>query len=312
MKTLTIIAPVYNEEEVIERFYTVLKAELDQIKERYDSKILFVMDRGTDGTINVLKKIATSDPSVQVLALSSRFGHQMSLLAGIDHADSDAVVMMDSDLQHPPELIASMLQEFEKGTDIVFTVRENTEKIGFFKKTLSKLFYRCINLMSDTHINENAADFRLVSRRVLKVLQEKIRERNIFLRGLISWIGFKQTALPYSAQERPGGKSKYSLGRRVQLAAHGVFSFSKKPLQASIFLGALFALCSFVFGVATCVQYFLTSSFPSGWATMVILLSGFSGIQLIFLGIVGQYIGNIFDEVKGRPHYLVEEKINIQ
>jgi glycosyltransferase involved in cell wall biosynthesis len=308
MKTLTVISPVYNEVDGIEQFYQELKKVLKPLK--YDAKILFVLDRGTDGTLDVLRKIANKDPSVQVLALSSRFGHQMSLLAGIDHTHSDVAIMMDSDLQHPPQLIPLMIEEFEKGKEIVYTIRTETVKIPFFKKFLSKTFYRFINLMSDTHVNENAADFRLISGRVLKILKEQIRERNIFLRGIISWMGFEQVGIPFVAQERFAGTTKYSFTRRVKLGAAGIFSFSKKPLQAAIFLGSILALLAFAFGLFTCVQYFTHKSFPTGWATIVTLISLFSGIQLIFLGIVGEYIGNIFDEVKARPHYLVEEKVN--
>ncbi len=307
--SLTIISPVFNEVDVIEHFYKELKTVLTPLK--YTSKILFVLDKSSDGTIDVLKKIAHQDPSVQILSLSSRFGHQMSLLAGIDHADADMAIMMDCDLQHPPELIPKMIEEFEKGKEIVYTVRLDTEKIGMGKKLLSRLFYRFINSMSDTHINESAADFRLVSRRILKILKEQIRERNIFLRGIFSWIGFEQTAISFTANQRFAGKSKYSLSRRVKLGTHGVFSFSKKPLKAAILLGSLLAVSSLIFGLFTCVQYLFHKSLPSGWTTLITLISGFSGIQLIFLGILGEYIGNIFDEVKARPHYLVAEKINL-
>lgn len=309
MKRLAVISPVFNEVAVIEHFYNELKGVLKTLN--YESKILFVLDRSSDGTIDVLRKLAKEDPSVQVLALSTRFGHQMSLLAGIDHADADLAIMMDCDLQHPPQLIPQMIQEFEKGKDIVYTIRTDTQNIGFFKKMLSKLFYRFINLISDTHINESAADFRLISGRVLKILKEQVREKNIFLRGIFSWMGFDQSAIRFSAHDRFAGKSKYSLSRRVKLGTQGVFSFSKKPLQAAIFVGTILAVGAFAFGLFTCVQYFFHRSFPTGWATIISLVSGFSGIQLIFLGIVGEYIGNIFDEVKGRPHYIIEEKMNI-
>lgn len=309
MKTLTVITPVYNESEVIEQFYKELKLVLSKLN--YDSKILFVLDRSTDGTFDILKKIARDDPAAQVLSLSSRFGHQMSLLAGLDHSNSDIAIMMDSDLQHPPEIIPQLIAEYEKGHDIVYTIRLDTEKIGVVRKMLSKLFYQCINLISETHINESAADFRLISKRVLQILKEQIRERNVFLRGIMSWIGFDQKAITFNAKQRPAGQSKYSLSRRIRLGAHGVFSFSKKPLQAAIIFGFLLAAAGFMFGIFTCVQYFFHKTLPLGWATLVALLTGFSGIQLIFLGIVGQYIGGIFDEVKGRPHYLIAEKLNL-
>lgn len=312
MKTVTVVCPVYNEEAVIELFYREVKAVLNKLTDRYQSRILFVVDRGQDATLDILKRIAELDPSVMILALSSRFGHQMSLLAGIDHSDADAVIMMDSDLQHPPELLPVMLQEYEKGYDIVYTLRQDTPDINWFKRTSSKLFYRLINRISEVPINESAADFRLISRRVATLFQTQIRERNLFLRGMIGWIGFKTTGLPFQVRKRPAGKSKYSIRRMIRFGTDGVVSFSKSPLQAAIVLGLALALFGFTFAFITLVQYFLDKSLPPGWATLIILLSIFSGIQLTFLGIIGAYIGAIFDEVKSRPHYIVEEMINFQ
>ena len=312
MKTLTVISPVYNEAEVIEDFYHALKTQLKKLSGRYTSEIIFVMDRSTDGTLAILKKIAQSDKSLKILALSSRFGHQMSLLAGIDHADSDAVIMMDCDLQHPPELIPDLLAEFEKGSDVVYTIRKDIKESSFFKRISSKWFYRFVNLISEIPINESAADFRLISRRVAMALKEQFRERNMFLRGLISWIGFTQTGVSFTVRQRIAGKSKYSVGRLLSFSMFGIVSFSKKPLQAAIFLGTVFAGFGFIMVVVTFIQYFIYVSLPSGWTTLVILLSVFSGVQLIFLGIIGEYIAGIFDEVKGRPRYIVEEKVNFQ
>ncbi|PIS02453.1 MAG: glycosyltransferase [Chlamydiae bacterium CG10_big_fil_rev_8_21_14_0_10_42_34] len=309
MKTLTVILPVFNEEEVIETFYHKLKAVLKPLS--YDSEILFVVDRSTDRTADILREISKQDLSVKVLILSSRFGHQMSLLAGIDYTNSSVVIMMDCDLQHPPELIPQMLQAYESGYDVVYTIRTETENLGLIQKLTSKMFYHLMNRISDTPINENAADFRLISLRVLNILKSQIRERNIFLRGIISWMGFNQIGIPFKANVRTAGQSKYPFSQRVKLGVQAVFSFSKKPLQASIFIGASLATLAFIFGWITCIQYFLNHSIPSGWTTIVILLSGFSGIQLFFMGIIGQYIGNIFDEVKSRPHYIVDEKINM-
>lgn len=310
MKTLTVVCPVYNEEEVIEAFYTELKGVLLNLAESYQSKIIFVVDRSEDTTLDILKRIAQLDSSVMIIALSSRFGHQMSLLAGIDHCNSDIVIMMDSDLQHPPALIPTMLREFEQGYDIVYTLRQDTLEINLMKRASSKLFYRFINYIANVPINENAADFRLISRRVAELFQNQIRERNQFLRGLFSWVGFKSIAIPFEARGRSAGKSKYSVGRMMRFAADGIISFSKRPLQAAILVGLAFALLGFLLALITVIQYFLYSSLPPGWATLVITLSVFNGIQLIFMGIIGQYIGAIFDEVKGRPHYIIEEKIN--
>lgn len=310
MKTLTVICPVYNEEEVISLFYRELKGVLDQLTGQYVPSILFVVDRCTDHTLEILRMIADEDPVVRILALSSRFGHQRSLLAGIDHCDADVMIMMDSDLQHPPALLPQMLAAFEAGYHIVHTVREDTDEIALLKRLSSKLFYRVLNTISQVPINESAADFRLLSRRVIEVFQKHIRERNLFLRGLVSWVGFKSVALPFQVRQRSAGKSKYSFSRMVRFGIDGIVSFSKRPLQAAIFVGVAFAAFGLLFALLTLTQYFYLASLPSGWTTLTILIATFSGIQLIFLGIIGEYIGAIFDEVKSRPHYIVEEKIN--
>lgn len=312
MKTLTVICPVYNEEAVIEAFYKELSSVLETLKDRYACTVLFVMDQGTDSTFEILKSISQQNEAVQVLAMSGRFGHQMSLLAGLDHCNSDVAVMMDSDLQHPPGLIPVLLEKYEEGYDVVYTCREDNPNIGFLKQTTSRLFYRFINRISDVPIRESAADFRLVSRRVLSIFQTEIRERNQFLRGLFNWVGFDSAVVSFKVQERRAGESKYSMRRMLRFATDGIVSFSKKPLQAAILAGLCFAAFGFALTVLTIIQYFLYSSWPPGWATLVILMSVFSSTQLVFLGILGEYIGAIFDEVKARPHYIVREGLNIR
>jgi glycosyltransferase involved in cell wall biosynthesis len=312
MKTLTVICPVYNEEKVISVFYQELTRVLTTLTAKYASSILFVVDRCTDRTLEVLRSIAIEDSSVRVLALSSRFGHQHSLLAGIDHSDADVVIMLDSDLQHPPALLPQMLAAYEAGYDVVYTFREDTNEIAALKRLSSRLFYRLLNSISEIPINASAADFRLMSRRVVKVFQEQIRERNLFLRGLVGWVGFKSLGISFQVEQRRAGKTKYSLGRMIRFGIDGIVSFSKRPLQAAIIVGVAFALFGLLYAVITLVQFFYLKSLPSGWTTLTILISMFSGIQLVFLGIIGEYIGAIFDEVKHRPHYLVDEKINFR
>lgn len=309
MKTLTIIAPVYNEEEVILDFYHELKSELEKLA-GYKATILFSVGRGTDRTVELLKDVAKKDKMVRVLYLSARFGHQLQLLAGIDHADADVLIMMDSDLQHPPSVIPELLSEFEKGNDVVYTVREETTDQPRLRKLCSDVFYALLNRISDVHISGNAADFRLISRRVSDIVKESVRERNLFLRGIFPWIGFNQSSVRFTAEPRRAGKSKYSLSRLITFGLSGVVSFSRKPLRLTILAGLLFALFGFLYALFTIVQYFFLESLPSGYATLVVLLSVFGGLQLIFLGIIGEYIGAIFDEVKKRPHYIVDEKIN--
>lgn len=307
---LTVIAPVYNEEEVIGAFHARLSEVLASLAD-IDAKILYVVDRSTDNTLEVLRGIVSRDPCAKVIALSSRFGHQMSLVAGIDNSlDSDAIIMMDSDLQHPPELIPELIEKFRRGFEVVFTVRRDTEDINPLRKMASNLFYRLLANLSRVPMNANAADFRLISGRVANILSTDFRERNMFLRGLFTWIGFRQTGVDYVARKRAGGYSKYSLSKMLQLATAAILSFSTKPLQLGIFVGVVFSLLSFTLMIWTVIEYFIDRSIPSGWTTLVVLLLMFSGIQLIVLGIIGAYIGGIYEEVKDRPRYIIDEEIS--
>ena len=306
---LTVIAPVYNEEEVIAAFHARL-SEVFASLEDVDAKVLYVVDRCTDNTLEILRQLASRDPCAKVIALSSRFGHQMSLVAGIDNSlDADAVIMMDSDLQHPPELIPELIENFRRGFDVVFTVRRDTEEINPFRKLAGNLFYSLLSRLSRIQMNANAADFRLISGRVAKILSTDFRERNMFLRGLFTWIGFRQTSVDYIARKRSGGYSKYSFSKMMQLATAGILSFSTKPLQLGIFVGIGFSLLSVLMIAWVVVEYFVDKTIPSGWTTLVVALLLFSGIQLVVLGIIGAYIGGIYEEVKNRPRYLIEEEI---
>lgn len=312
MEKINIILPVYNEAEAIDNFNSVLFEVIGSLKDKYFFEVIYVLDKSEDNSLSILKKICAQNANVKLLSLSRRFGHQMSLLAGIDKCDGEAAIMMDSDLQHPPSLIPAMLAEFENGYDIVYTIRQDSADISLLKRLSSKLFYRFINLISRVPINENAADFRLISKRVVKLFQEKIRERNQFLRGLFSWIGFRSLGIPFRVGPRFAGKSKYSMSQMMRLAVHGIISFSRAPLQAAVFVGFIFAFLGLFYATITFIQYFFNNSFPSGWTTLTILISVFSGVQLIFLGIIGEYIAAIFDEVKARPHYIIDEEINFE
>ncbi|MDH5523641.1 MAG: glycosyltransferase family 2 protein [Desulfobulbaceae bacterium] len=311
LRTLQVVSPVYNEENMIGLFYEALKNVLVKLEDRYDWKILFVMDRSTDRSLQVLRDLAEKDDRVQVLGLSNRFGHQMSLVAGIDHTDSDAVIMMDSDLQHPPELIPQMLDAFEQGNDVVFTIRREPKDSSAIKRMGSRAFYRLMNRLSELSLSSGEADFRLISRRVADVFKNDIRERNQFLRGLFRWVGFERVGISYDPADRIEGVSKYNWSRMFSFASSGIVSFSKKPLQYAIFLGIFFSFMGLLSAVYTFISFFISDQVPSGWTTLSILVSVFGGIQLFFLGIIGEYIGAIFDEVKSRPLYLVEEYINI-
>lgn len=306
---LTVITPVFNEEQVIEHFYTRTRNVLNTMTD-VQANILFVVDRCTDNTLDILRALVATDPDARVIALSSRFGHQMSLLAGIENSlNADAIIMMDSDLQHPPELIPELVENFKQGFDVVYTVRRDTQDVGFIRKNLGNAFYQLLGKLSKVPINANAADFRLISARVAKILSSDFQESNMFLRGLFSWMGFQQIGVEYIAEKRFAGESKYSLSRMIQLATAGILSFSTKPLQLGIFVGTCFASLAFLLIIVAIIKYFMVQSIPNGWTTLVVLLLFFSGIQLIVLGIIGTYIGGIFDEVKGRPRYIIEEEI---
>jgi len=306
---LTIIAPVFNEAQVISQFYERTKSVLNNLTD-IEGRILFVVDRSSDDTLSILRDIVSRDRNAKVIALSSRFGHQMSLLAGIENSvDADAVVMMDSDLQHPPELIPELLQAFTDGFDVVYTVRRDTEKVGFIRKSIGSAFYRILRYLSKAPINANAADFRLISKRVARILATDFRERNMFLRGLFAWIGFNQKGVEFTATNRFAGTSKYSLSRMLNLAMAGILSFSTRPLYAGIFVGVGFAGLAFMLMLGAVVAFFLDRTIPSGWTTLVTLLLLFSGIQLIMMGVMGAYIGGIYEEVKARPRYIIDEVI---
>jgi dolichol-phosphate mannosyltransferase len=306
---LTIVTPVFNEEQVISHYHARTRSVLDKLDD-VDATILFVVDRSTDHTLDVLRTVVARDPASKVIALSSRFGHQMSLFAGIENArDADVIVMMDSDLQHPPELIPQLLAKFRQGADVVYTVRRDTEDVGYVRRTVGNAFYRLLGYLSRIPINANAADFRLISHRVALSLSADFKERNMFLRGLFSWMGFKQTSVEYIAERRFAGESKYSLSRILSLAMAGILSFSTRPLHAGIFVGVGFASLAFLLMFWAIVSYFIDRSIPSGWTTVVMLLLLFSGVQLIVIGIMGAYIGSIYEEVKRRPRYIIEEEI---
>lgn len=309
MLKLTVITPVYNEEQVIESFYLRTRKVLDALQD-VDAKLIFVVDKCGDRTVEILRTLAAQDPRITVLALSSRFGHQMSLLAGIDKAqDADAVIMMDCDLQHPPELIPQLLANFAFGYDVVYTLRKDTENVHWLRKRTGNLFYWLLSLLSDVPVNANAADFRLISGRVARILVNQFPERTMFLRGLFSGIGFKQTGIEFVAEQRHAGQSKYSLAKMLQLAVAGILSSSTKPLHLGIIVGLGFSLLSFLFMFFAIAKFFVVQALPSGFTTLVVLVVMLSGIQLIVLGIMGSYIGAIFMEVKGRPRYIVEEEI---
>jgi glycosyltransferase involved in cell wall biosynthesis len=311
VRTLTVVCPVYNEEGVILAFHAELGRALAAVAGRWSWSVIYVVDRGTDRTLDLLRGLAAADRSLRVLALSSHFGQQASLLAGLDHCDADAVVMMDCDLQHPPALIPELLDAYEKGHDVVYTVREDTPEIPLVKRLTARWFYRLVNAISETPIREGAADFRLVSRRVVEVFQHHIRERGLFLRGLFSWVGFPSCPVRFRVGARRAGRTKYSLARMLRFGTGGVVAFSRVPLRAALALGALLGALGTVALAAGLARWLAGGEPLVSEETLAGLLVGCAGVQLVFLGVLGEYLGAVLDEVKARPHYIVEERINL-
>jgi dolichol-phosphate mannosyltransferase len=311
-KSLSVICPAYNEQEIIKQFIIELVKVLKSVEENYSWDIIFVLDRSTDSTLEILKEFVNQITNIKILVLSSRFGHQMSLVAGIDHCESDIIIMMDSDLQHPPELIPKLLDAYESGNDIVYTIRNKPSDANPIKRLGSRFFYRLINFLSDVPLESGEADYRLISKRVASIFKNDIRERNQFLRGLFSWVGFTRKGIRYDSAERIYGESKYTWPRIIKFALSGIISFSRKPLQYAIIVGLMLSLVGVLLATYSFFMYFYGEQVPSGWTTLSIVISIFGGMQFLFLGIIGEYIGSIFDEVKARPLYIVEDKINIE
>lgn len=309
MKTIDIILPVYNEEEGIAGFHEELFATLDSLADAYCFHVIYVLDRSRDNTFSTLKKLAIHSENVTVLHLSRRFGHQMSLVAGIDRSRGDAIVMMDCDQQHPPAVIPLLLEKFEEGYDVVHTVRRYRDQNGFLKKWTSKIFYRFQNALSPVELQESAADFRLISSKVARVFQNSIREQNQFLRGLFQWVGFQSATISFLSPPRAAGRTKYRPIRLFAFAITGITSFSKIPLRLASLMGFVISTLSLLYGLWLILGYFSSGQFPRGYTSLIVVVLFIGGLQLTFLGIIGEYIGSIFDEVKHRPLYVIDEII---
>jgi dolichol-phosphate mannosyltransferase len=300
----SVVVSVYNEEECLQMFYDSLSETLASLKISYE--IIFVNDGSTDNSLAVLKNIATSDNTVRIVNFSKNFGHEAAMLAGIDYSYGESVICMDSDLQHPPEKIPEMLRKNAEGFDVVNMVRAARKDARLMQKMSSKLFYKFINGISSVKLAESASDFFLISKKVCKILQNDYRERTRFLRGIIQLVGFKKTTIEFEAPKRAAGKSKYSFFKLLKLSFTAISAFSKVPLQIGIGTGLIFVVLSIVLIIFSFVMWILGKTIP-GYTTLIIFFSAFAGIQLFVIGLIGQYISYIFDEVKGRPVYVVDE-----
>ena len=303
---LSVIVPCCNESEVIDMFYERLAPVLRSL-DHVDVEMIFVDDGSTDNTLERLNRIAARDHAVRVCSLSRNFGHQIALTAGLDFAAGDAVVMMDSDLQHPPTLIPELVRKWREGFDVVSAIREKTEGETWFKNLTSRGFYTLLNALSSTKIPQGAADFCLISRRVADSLRG-MPERHRFLRGLISWAGFPRTFVPYVAPHRAAGKTKYSPVKMVALALDAVFSFSAEPLRLALRAGLTITVLGFFYLAWTLIKGYLLHALVPGYSSLIGVTLILGGCQLAFIGLIGQYLARVFEEVKGRPIYLVKQE----
>ena len=306
-KRITLVAPAYNEAEGLSHFAQAVSSEMAALP--YDYTLLFVNDGSTDRTREVLEKLHEADPQhVAVIHLSRNFGHQAALTAGMDYAGGDAVITMDSDMQHPPALIPRMLESWREGFDIVQTIRKSNDRSGWFKNATSRAFYSLVNGFSSTRIEPNASDFRLLSRRVVELFRRDLRERDRFLRGLVSWVGFPVARLEFEAPARLAGKTKYSLSKMASLARIGMISFSRAPLRLAVVSGFAISAVSLLYGLfALAAWLFFSRSLVPGWASIILVSTFLGGANLLFLGILGAYVASIVEEIKERPIYVVDE-----
>lgn len=302
---LSVVTPCYNESEVIGLFYGAIKPVLESLP-GLDYELVVVDDGSTDDTLIQLNRIAASDPHVRVCSLSRNFGHQIALTAGLDAAAGDAVIMMDCDLQHPPSLIPVLVARWREGFDIVSALREKTEGETRFKSFTSRSFYALLNALSGTKVPPGAADFCLISAQVRQVLSS-MPERHRFLRGMISWVGFRRAFVPYEAPRRAAGTSKYSMVKMIGLALDAVFSFSAEPLRLALRAGVTIAVLGFVYLVWTLGYGYMIRGLQPGYASQIGVTLLLGGCQLAFIGLIGQYLSRVFEEVKGRPVYLLKQ-----
>lgn len=300
---LSIVVPVYNEENNIELLVEKISAFLTN---KIVFEIIFVNDGSTDKTLENIKNISDRTNNIFYLSFSRNFGHQNALRAGIEHSTGDAVITMDGDLQHPPEILPLMIDEWLSGHDIVYTKRKDTSEDGWFKRITARWYYYLINLIANINLESGTADFRLLDKKVVKSLK-MFSEKGIFYRGLIPWIGFKQTTVSYVPLRRIHGYSKYSIRKMVRLAWDGITAFSLFPLRAAAIVGLTLAFLSFMYVLYALYIKFFTSDAISGWLSVMAGVYLLGGIQLIFLGLCGEYIGRIFMEVKKRPNYILAD-----
>jgi polyisoprenyl-phosphate glycosyltransferase len=301
---LSVCAPVYNEEDLVEEFYRRTTAAL----QGYDYELVVVNDGSKDRTPEILDSLAADDPRLRVVHLSRNFGHQPALTAGLEHARGDAVVMLDADLQDPPELIKHMIDAWSEGADVVYMVRQQREGESYFKLATAHWFYKLFRALAQVDLEPNSGDFRLLDRRALDALLS-MGERSRFLRGMTVWVGFTQTAIGYDRDPRYAGETKYPFRKMLRFSLDAILSFSHTPLQLSTYLGFLISSVALL-AIPVVIILRLLHSYLPGFSTITIAILLLGGIQLIAIGVIGEYVARIYDEVKRRPLYVVREQRN--
>ncbi len=311
MPKVSVVIPMYYEEEVAEECYKRVKNVLISLKD-YEHEILFVNDGSKDKTLEILESIAEKDKQVKVISFSRNFGHQCAVTAGLQYVTGDAIVVIDADLQDPPELIPDMLTLWKQGNEVIYAKRKTREGESKFKLLTAKMFYRILNGLSDVEIPADTGDFRLVDRKVVDVINS-MPEHNKFLRGLFSWIGFKQQPFEYERKERFAGKTKYPLKKMLKLASDGIISFSTKPLKIVGGLGIITIIISILLLLYSVMSYiFNLNQLTPGWTSIMVAITLFSGVQLLSIWIISEYLARIYDESKKRPQYIISKTINLE
>lgn len=303
----SVVVPMFNEEEVIERTYEALTAVMERTGEPYE--LVFVNDGSRDATEAKAASICAADPRVKLVNFSRNFGHQIAITAGMDYAEGDAVIVIDADLQDPPEVMLEMIAKWKEGYDVVYGKRKRRKGETWFKRATAAMFYRFLRAMTNVELPVDAGDFRLIDRKVCDVMR-RLTERNRYVRGLVSWVGFRQTHVEYVREERFAGETKYPLRKMIAFALDAVTSFSYKPLKIAVYLGFLLSICSFAYLLVVLYLRLFTDATVEGWASIVAVNLLFNGIVLMILGLIGEYIGRIYDESKNRPLYIVREVLN--
>lgn len=309
MKKISIVIPMYNEQEVASECYKRVKNVLSELSQ-YEHEIIMIDDGSKDKTLEIIEKFAEQDENLKIISFSKNFGHQAGVTAGLKETSGDAVVIIDADMQDPPELIKDMVSLWEEGNDVIYAVRGKRKGESVFKVLTAKMFYKILYSLSDVEIPRDTGDFRLADRKVVDVINA-LPEHNKYLRGLFSWVGFKQKPLKYTREERFAGKTKYPLKKMMKLAYDGIIGFSNKPLKIIGGIGVFSILISVILLIySICSYIFKWNNLVPGWASIMVSISFFAGIQLVAIWMMSEYISRIYDETRNRPEYIIKKKIN--